>query len=190
MYRQLFASLLLVGITAAAQGETVYVSDLLRVGVRAAPASNEAPLAVVTSGEALEVLDRVNGYVKVRTDRSATGWVSDVYVTAEPPARLRVEQLQADYARVQKELERIRGSSGDTLDENQRLRAEIEDLREETGTLHTKVARFYAEASRERNNSRWVYAMVAMVALFVGGIVLGALWYRQWVATRLGGLRI
>jgi SH3 domain protein len=190
VFRRVFAFLLLVGASVAVQGETVYVSDLLRVGVRAEAASNDSPLAVVSSGDELQVIEKAGGHVKVRTAAGITGWVNSVYVTAEPPARLRVEQLQSNYARLQKELEQVRGASGDTLEENERLRGELEELKGETSTLHDKVARLYAEASRTRDGARWVYAMVAMIALFVGGIVLGALWYRQQITTRLGGLRI
>lgn len=101
MRRLICVGLLLVSGTVAA-AETIYVNDMLRVGVRSQPASDEAPLAVVTTGAALEVLERSGGYVKVRTDEGAVGWVNSVYVSGEPPARLRIERMTAENQRLQR----------------------------------------------------------------------------------------
>lgn len=183
----LLAVTLLTAGSAAA--ETLYVNDMLRLGVRAEPASNEAPLTVVTTGAALEVLDRTRGYVKVRTEDGVVGWVNSVYVTGEEPARRRIEKLKVEHERVRRELEEMRASSSDTLESNAALRNEVNELRDENGKLHAQLAKVYQTTSRRSDDWSWLYT-AAMIGLFVLGIVLGVLWHRQQIAQRLGGLKL
>ena len=68
------------GISLNVFAESVYVSDNLRVGVRPEPDNGYAPVGVVTTGMKLDVLERKEGYLKVRTDTDLVGWIKDIYV--------------------------------------------------------------------------------------------------------------
>lgn len=72
-----------------------YVTDRLVVAIRATPGTQGAALALVTSGTPLEVLNRQNGYARVRTADGVAGWVEQVYLSNEPTAAVRLAKLEA-----------------------------------------------------------------------------------------------
>lgn len=187
--RQLVLMLLLFAAGTAA-AETVYVSDLLRVGVRANPASNEAPQTVVTTGTALEVLERRDGYVRVRTPDNVEGWVNSVYVTGEKPARLRIKEMQKSYAGLLQELDELRAATTDLMDDKQRLTARVSELKKENGALHGQLSRLYQESAEEQGELLWVLFPLSLIGLFVFGVWLGIRWHRQRIAERFGGLEL
>lgn len=103
-----FLTLLALTLAApVARAETVYVTDHLRVALRAEPTAEAATVVMLNSGTALEVLARAEGMVQVRT-QDAEGWIDARYVMAQAPAaaqliaaRTHAEQLQAQLNRAQ-----------------------------------------------------------------------------------------
>lgn len=176
--------------TGTAMAETIYVNDFLRLGVRANPNSSETPIAVVTTGDALEVLERQEGYIKVRAKSGAEGWVSSSYVSNEKPAVLRLEQLQKGYQSQQKDLKALRKELSDSQNKNETLDKQLSELMTENGQLHEKVSRYYSETAKQREQYAWLFKSLGIIALFVFGIFLGVRWQKRRVADRLGGLEI
>lgn len=179
--------------------ETAYVTDVLRVGLRSAPGSGEAPLTVVTSGTALTVLERQDGQARVRTTEGIEGWLSESYLVAELPARLRLERLEQEHARLQTALERQRSS--DAATEAAQLAAQLAALEQETARLQTENTRLEAEnaafaARLEVRDDRqlWLYAAVAFAAVVLGlfllGVYTGMRRERRRVAQRFGGFEL
>jgi SH3 domain protein len=74
--------------------QSVWVSDQFEVMLRTGPSTNNAIERVLSSGTALEVLERdeETGYSRVRTAAGTEGWILTRYLMAEPSAR---EQLAA-----------------------------------------------------------------------------------------------
>ena len=184
----LWLALLLMTLPAAA--DTLYVNDILRVGVRSKPNSAESPLVVVTTGARLEVLERQGGYVKVRTAEGKEGWVNKIYLVSEPPARERLARLKEEFDRVQGELDELRADSIHTTEENDKLQERLGNLLKENSNLHEQLSEFYDEDSQSRRKQmRYVYGGL-MAALFILGIYLGVRWQKQKVARRFGGLEV
>lgn len=184
---------LLVGLllhAGAVMSETIYVHDYLRLGIRAHPNSSETPLSVVTTGDALEVLERQGGYIKVRSEEGIEGWVSKAYVSSEKPARLRLEELQEEYKRLQGEMKDLRRELTASQELNEKLSMQNAELMSENGSLHDQVSRYYGSLAKNRSPYTWLYQSLAIVALFVLGIFLGVRWQKRRVADRLGGLEI
>lgn len=174
----------------AAMAETIYVHDYLRLGIRTNPNSSETPIAVVTTGESLEVLQRQGGYIKVRSEDGVEGWVSKAYVSAEKPARLRLEQLQEDYKRQQDELKDLRKELTAGIERNELLEKQISELMNENASLHQQVSRFYSKSAKNQHQYLWLFQSLGVIGLFVLGVFLGVRWQRKRIAERLGGLEI
>jgi SH3 domain protein len=175
---------------AAAGADVVYVDDSLRVGVRNNPGNTESPLEVVTSGAALEVLERgENGYMRIRTASGVEGWVSSVYVTNQPPARALLEQMRQENARLQNELHALRGGAASAASAVP-TPSELDDLRKENAQLVVRVTELTAGDSRRGDWLDWAEGAGLLVALFILGIVLGKRHERQRVASRFNGLQL
>lgn len=180
--------LLCQGVSAA---QTVYVHDQLRLGVRAEPNSNQTPIAVVKTGAALSVLDEQDGYLMVKTEAGVKGWVSKGYVSAEPPARTRLANLEKRHAALKKELDDLRNmlaESTEKVEAAEKLRSE---LMSENASLHEKLSQFVSEQNSKTERSySWLYIPLLLIGLFVLGIYIGVRWYKDRVAEKIGGLEI
>lgn len=175
---------------APAMAETVYISDVLRVGVRAEPNSSDVPVTVVTSGAELQVLERQAGHLRVRTANGIEGWISEVYATGELPARLRLERVEKERERLQAELARLRSSSSESGEQVAQLTARIEVLQAENAQLQARAAELDAQLRREKGGYAWIYYTLALIALFFLGAYLGVRWDKERVAQRFGGLEL
>ncbi len=181
---------LIFAVAGTAAAETVYVHDYLRLGVRSNPNSSESPIAVVTTGDALTVLERSGGYIKVRTKDGAEGWVSKAYVSTEQPARLQLEQLKKEYARNEAEANDLRKELTAGIERSEVMEQQINELMAENASLHQQVSRFYSDTARLKREYAWVYQSAIMIGLFLFGFYLGVRWYKRRITERLGGLEI
>ncbi|MEK7697293.1 MAG: TIGR04211 family SH3 domain-containing protein, partial [Pseudomonadota bacterium] len=86
----------------AAAAETVYVSDRLQAGLRAARDGNV--VKPIESGAMLEVLERDERFVRVRDKQGSEGWLELRYVSADPPARAQLAKLQDELNKARSQL--------------------------------------------------------------------------------------
>lgn len=175
---------------APAMAETVYISDVLRVGVRAEPNSSDVPVTVVTSGSELQVLERQAGHLRVRTESGVEGWISEVYATGELPARQRLERVEKEREKLQAELARLRSSSSENSEQVAQLTARVDALQAENTRLQATAAELTAELRNAEGGNAWIYYTVALIALFFLGAYLGVRWDKERVAQRFGGLEL
>ncbi len=182
--------LLLTFVTSSVMAETIYVQDYLRVGIRANPNSTDVPVAVVTTGDALEVLNEEEGYYQVRAMSGVEGWVSKSYVSNEIPARMLLEQSQKEVSRLREEAKAAQSLLAEKVQLLTEQEKQLSELLEENGKLHQQVSQYYSSNARGMKSYTWFYKFVGIAVLFVFGIYLGIRWERRRVAGRLGGLEI
>lgn len=182
--------LLLTLVTSSVMAETIYVHDYLRVGIRANPNSTDVPVAVVTTGDALEVLNEEEGYYQVRAMSGVEGWVSKSYVSNEIPARMLLERSQKEVSRLREEAKAGQSLLAEKVQLLTEQEKQLSELLEENGKLHQQVSQYYSSNARGMKSYAWFYKFVGIAALFVFGIYLGIRWERRRVAERLGGLEL
>jgi len=179
---------LLLWLPVTVQADVVYVNDTLRVGVRSEPNNSIAPIGVVTTGMRLTILERNEGYIKIKTDAGVEGWIKDIYVTDKVPAKIELEQLQEKYRKLSSES----GQSGDLIkaaeQTNAALTAEIEQLKTQNQELHTRLMKLQSTATTGGLSLQYLWFLLVLV-MFIAGFSLGVLWYRRKAMKRLGGLR-
>jgi len=176
--------------TATATAETVYIHDILRVGIRTQANSNEAPIAVVTSGAELSVLERQGGYIRIRTEAGVEGWINADYTTNELPARLRLERVEKERDALKADLAKVRASQSAGSSQAEQLSERITNLQQDNQRLQQSVVELTTSLQQKQSSSGWIYLAVAMILLFVLGVYLGIRWAQQRVAQRFGGLEL
>lgn len=203
--RRLIPLFLILLLPLQAWAESVYVRDMLRVGVRSEPDSSESPLAIVTTGSKLEVLDRRDGYVKIRTDDGVEGWVNDAYTSPEVPARIRLKEVEARNEDLEErlakarrearqEIQELRATTAATVEENDQLTARLEALEKDNASLRLRLRELNPAAEPEDASGagfmerRWLIYAGGVLALLLAGFLWGARWQRGRVAGRLGGM--
>lgn len=186
MLRNTLIILLACCPVSAVWAETLYVVDMLRVGVRAEPVGQGAPLQVVSTGAALEVLERSEGYIKVRTVEGNEGWIGKTYLEKRPPARVRIKGVEAKLKKARAELKKAQGGSVPLKEENEKLTAQVAELTEQNREQNNALGEVYAKKQQE---AYILYAWIGTtVVLFLLGMALGKRRYRKRVASRFGGL--
>ena len=102
--------------------QAAYITDKLVAGLYKENKVSDKPLKALSSGTPLEVIERKNGFIKVRTSDGTIGWVEATYLTDEKPAKALLLDTQARVSTLQKQLDQLKalqkeGASGDALED-------------------------------------------------------------------------
>lgn len=179
-----FAAILLLLDVPLVYAEEVYISDRLRVGVRPQAGQQFAPVNVVVTGMKLKVLERKNGFIKIRSESGIEGWIKDIYVVDKPPAELQLKELEATHSKLKQELDKANETIKAMDDAQVVLNEQIDRLKAQRAELQRNQAVLIAS---DPDRGFWWFVVILVG---IGGGALGYLWHRYQTMRRLGGLRI
>ncbi len=128
----LFLAMLTAVATVSAK--TVYVNDMVKLMLRTGRGLENRIVAVVESGDPVEMLEEGNQWSLVRTRDGKQGWVLSRYLTENETASIRLDRLQA--------------AQETGADENALLSAETQRLKDENRALSEALERRGAECDR------------------------------------------
>src|SRR3990172_7424589 len=97
---------------ASAFAETMYVTDQFTVGLRADVTPAATVLATVSTGAALEILERNSSFVRVRDANGIEGWVEATALAPQPPAAQQLKSVRAELDRTRAQLANTQGELG------------------------------------------------------------------------------
>jgi SH3 domain protein len=84
------------------------------------------PMAGINTGDKVTIIGGKEGWTQVRLESGKEGWIKRGYLKPEPPAMVRLERVEAEYAQVKVELETELSSLREQL---QALGSEAESLK-------------------------------------------------------------
>jgi SH3 domain protein len=121
---------LVLGLTCAGSNclaQIIYVTDQIQIGLHSGADGQHPVTQLVSSGTALETLQRNGNFIKVRTGSGAEGWVDQAYVRDTPPSivvRREMESIReaqaAELQALREEIERLKSDLLDTEENRQR----------------------------------------------------------------------
>jgi SH3 domain protein len=192
-----FCAVLLIASLQAANAETAYVTDILRLGLHAAQDTSDRPFQTLVSGAELEILQRVPNFAEVRTEDGRQGWVKSAYLVADKPAQLVVSETQAALAKAQQDL--VAAQQGRVAAESQ-LHQLLNDAESKLGQVVSMEARLTELSERNlemeaqldtyRSVVPFTWALGAVFAALLGGFFLGLWALDAHVRHRHGGFRV
>ncbi len=192
-----WALLLLVSSAAMAQSETVYVTDVLRLGLHRAADTSDRAFRSLESGQEMTVLERNSLYARVRLPDGTEGWVKAGFLITDPPARFVVDEANARAASAEAELESIRNSASGALgrvaDLESRLTSTESALAQSEQDRDAAIGELDELRSRMRAYSfslPWPMALGGLAIALVLGFVAGFWWIDSRSRKRHGGFRI
>ncbi len=187
--------LMLLPLLAAA--ETGYVTDRLMLGLHQAEDTSDRPFRSLESGTRFEVLSRDRLYAHVRLEDGTEGYVKAAYVVYEPPAKLIVNQSQAQVERLTAELEEAKAAFAepaaviDSLKaERDTLASELAAARQRADELEADNARHQSRAERYQYSLPYTWVGGAIGVCLVAGFLAGLWWVDHRSRRRHGGIRI
>ncbi len=188
---------LLVLLPMPVVAETGYVTDRLMLGLHQAADTSDRPFRSLESGTRFEVLSSDRLYARVRLEDGTEGYVKAAYVVYEPPAKLIVNQVQAQVERLTTELEEAKAAFAEPAAVIDSLKAETEALDSELEAARTRVeeleddnARHQSRAERYQFSLPYEWVGGAIGVCLVAGFLAGLWWVDHRSRKRHGGIRI
>ena len=117
----IFVVIFLFGFSGIVYAEKMYVRDILRLPLRTGQGTQYKIIAVIESGLQLEVLQAQEEWTQVRLPSQKEGWVQSRYLTPEPTAKLKLEQLEIKH-------KSLTAQAASLLEENTKLKREKNKL--------------------------------------------------------------
>jgi len=158
------AALLLAAPAAAQQA---WVKDELRLNLRSGPGVQYRIMGVVNTGDALEIIDRGDGWTKVRVPEHGEGWIPEGYLQPEPPAAQRLARSEAQTAEFREQFETLAARVAELEARNEELASRDASQREEIETLTR-------ENFELRAGARWP-EWITGAGILCAGMIMGAL---------------
>jgi hypothetical protein len=161
---RLLPALLLFACGGAVAADTAYVIDKLLVGIHESRDTDSAIVKVVPTGTKLGIIKREGDVANVSEPGGASGWVDAAYLSSEPPAQLRMAELEKAKAALEEQIKHIEQTSRgappvagapvadgasaeiDALTkENTALKGKLSDEKLRAETLQTEVSSLRAQ---------------------------------------------
>ncbi len=173
-----------------------YITDTLRLALRAGPAADQKSLGVVESGQAVEILKAGEEWTLIRSSAGVEGWVQTRFLTEQPPPKLlasrlleRSRELEARTAALSAENARLEEENRSWADRFASLQEEFESFRRdaaEVETLRARLEHLQGEFAAKDNALRrlgdlperflrpeTIYAFLAGAGVLLAGFLLG-----------------
>jgi len=127
-----FIGVILLLFSTPILAETMYVSDVLKLTVRAGRGTSEKIIAVIQSGQTVDVIQPDDGWALVRLDDGKEGWVLSRYLTGKMTNNIRLRQLR-------KKHKVLTAQSAELLEENLKLKEENKKIKFEIDHARKKA---------------------------------------------------
>jgi len=96
---------LALSLSAAALGETVYLTDQFQAGLHEDKSPDSPILKNISSGTTLELIKRDKNFAYVRDPQGVSGWIDNSYLVKDAPAASGGDSLRAERDGLEKKLE-------------------------------------------------------------------------------------
>ena len=120
-----FIGVLLILFSTAVQAETMYVSDLAEITLRTGKGIDHKIIAMIKSGQKVEVLEPDDQWTRIRLPSGKEGWVVSRFLTSKLPSRIELEQLKEKHKALLALADSPYTEISKLKDENQKLMAEL-----------------------------------------------------------------
>ena len=180
-----------------AAAETGYVTDRLMLGLHQAEDTSDRPFRSLESGTRFEVLSRDRLYARVRLEDGTEGYVKAAYVVYDPPAKLIVNETQAEVERLSAELAEAKAAFAEPAAVIDSLKAETATLKSELAAATARADELAGENARHQSRAeRYQYSLPytwvggAIAVCLIAGFLAGLWWVDRSSRKRHGGIRI
>lgn len=116
----------------------MFISDNLKITLRSGPSTGNKILAVLQSGQTVEVVNPGDEWSQVTMADGKEGWVLSRYLTPNPTHNLRLERLDTKH-------KNLMAQAAALLEENNKLKAESKKLRSEFQTTQNQMQKTTSE---------------------------------------------
>lgn len=161
---------------AATAEEQAWVRGEIRLNLRSGPGTAYRILGGIATGDGLTIIERGEGWTKVRLPDGTAGWIPEGYLKPEPPPTIRLAQLEVEVAQLTSRLETTSG-------EGEELRTANETLTQSDELQRAEIDRLIFENTKLRAGARYP-ELIAGASILAAGMILGAMLHRSSASRR------
>jgi SH3 domain protein len=123
------------------EDKSVWISDEFLVPLRSTPCSRCTIVhRGLKSGTEMRLLERVDGWGHVITNRGIEGWMEGQYLTDQPIARIRVNEQQKELAALKKRNRELDKKVSELSQASKAVRGELDNSQDKKQSLATELA--------------------------------------------------
>ena len=130
-----FMGFFLIIFSNAALADTMYVSDVLKLTVRDGKGTGEKIIAVVQSGQTVEVLLPEDEWALVRLDDGKEGWVLNRYLTGKITNNIKLKLMKKKHKNLVAQSTTLLEEKVKLKDENKKFKTELDKVQKEAEEL-------------------------------------------------------
>lgn len=202
--KKLFIFAILFVLPAVSLAETAYVTDILKLKLRAS-ASNDAQVVTnLTSGDKLTVLQKEKRYTRVKTSDGEQGWVQSWFLTDKTPNTFLVAGLTKEKQTLLNKLahaeNKIKNFDSETSRENEQLKNSVATLSSKINNLTSTRNQLEEKLDMQANKlAKYEFAEQFNINLiiffffifsFSVGFISSIVWRRTQERKRLWGYQL
>ena len=135
-------------LSAAGFAESMYVTDVLKLTLRSGPSTEYKILAVIESGQQVDMLEPGEEWSQVKLADGKEGYVLTRYLLRDPTHNVRLEQLQNKHKAAMQQSAALLEENTRLKDENKKLKSTLqsnEKMLEDLGSDYKKLKTGSAE---------------------------------------------
>lgn len=138
---------LLILTSAAYAQNTMYVNDVIKITMRTGPGIDHKVIAMLQSGETVEVLERNPDWSRVRLPDGKEGWALTRFLTTKKPNEVQLRQIEEEYESLSQKAETLVQENQELQEENQRLLTRTEETRQDLEQLSESYSNLKSESA-------------------------------------------
>ncbi len=154
-------------VAGVANAETAWVKDELRLNLRTGPGIQYRIKGFIQTGDSVAIVDRREAWVQVRTSEQGDGWIEDGFLSAEPPAAMRLARTEAETAE-------FRGQFASLTERVKQLETQNGELTATDGTQREEIETLTRENFELRAGARWP-EWITGAGILSAGMLMGAI---------------
>jgi len=183
---------------------TIYVTDVLKLKLRATPSNDAEVVTNLTSGDKLTILEKQKRYTRVKTSDGKSGWVQSWFLTDKIPATFLVNGVNKEketlLAQLTKAEAKLKNFDSETARENEQLKNSVATLSNKinnlTATRNELEKKIDNQSSKlakyefaEKFNLNFIILLFFLFS-FSAGFICSRIWMRIQERKRLWGYQL
>ncbi len=137
---------LLVASASHAQN-TMYVNDVIKITMRTGPGIDHKVIAMLQSGETVQVLEQNPDWSKVRLPDGKEGWALTRFLTSKKPNEVQLRQIEKAYEELAQKTDSLVQENAELQEENQQLLSRSEATRQDLEQLSESYSNLKSESA-------------------------------------------
>ena len=124
----------------ASAGDTAYVADSLTISLRQSPDPKSSIIKALKTDNVLEIIEKQDRYLRVRTPAGDEGWIHRQYVSSQTPKTQIIATLKTELAGLKDKVEQLQDANTSNSAEVKASQAQYDKIKDDLAAAVSQLA--------------------------------------------------